>query len=341
MPGRQYFSSQSYRYGMNGQENDDEITGNHGTHTSAEFWEYDTRLGRRWNTDPIVKYWESPYAAFAGNPIVYADPNGADKEDKRLFDRSSGKQVGYEKDLNGTDYVTDEYGHYAEGGGFVSEKTVTPEDRQAVNNMAKKVETARAPSAHQQAIYNFCDDAPKYIAGTAVVVAGAIAAAPFVAAEAGLIYGFGGTALKATLAGSGAYSLYSAGNGYLTQAVIKGSVDAVVQTVIVGPNNVDVLDVAYSAMLTPFGSAVFGAGSDWKPFSADKSFKTVLGSKDAGSAMVDFSFKLTFGGAGLFKPMNKYVNSTDFGPYFTPIITMPANAGAKEARKLAKETFGK
>jgi hypothetical protein len=37
-----------YRYGFNGQEKVDEISGV-GNHNTALFWEYDTRLGRRWN----------------------------------------------------------------------------------------------------------------------------------------------------------------------------------------------------------------------------------------------------------------------------------------------------
>jgi len=76
MPGRSYFGSSPYRYGMNGQENDDEITGNHGTHTTAMFWEYDSRIGRRWNIDPVFDPNTSPYACFSDNPILLSDPNG-------------------------------------------------------------------------------------------------------------------------------------------------------------------------------------------------------------------------------------------------------------------------
>ncbi len=43
---------------------------------TAEFWEYDTRLGRRWNVDPVVKEFESSYGVFRNNPIVLKDPNG-------------------------------------------------------------------------------------------------------------------------------------------------------------------------------------------------------------------------------------------------------------------------
>ena len=69
------FSSTEYRFGFNTQEKTDEITGP-GNHNTATFWEYDTRLGRRWNTDPVVKPWESLYACLSDNPIFYTDPKG-------------------------------------------------------------------------------------------------------------------------------------------------------------------------------------------------------------------------------------------------------------------------
>ncbi len=72
MVGRQH-SSSSYRYSMNGQEKDDELGSGV---TTAEFWEYDAKLGRRWNTDPVVKCWESPYVCFSDNPIFYTDAKG-------------------------------------------------------------------------------------------------------------------------------------------------------------------------------------------------------------------------------------------------------------------------
>ncbi|TNE81426.1 MAG: RHS repeat protein [Bacteroidetes bacterium] len=78
---RQWFStvdSGVYRFGgSNGQEKDDEINGA-GNSYSAEFWQYDSRLGRRWNIDPVVKPWESPYACFANNPILCIDIDGRD-----------------------------------------------------------------------------------------------------------------------------------------------------------------------------------------------------------------------------------------------------------------------
>lgn len=67
----------NYSFGMNTQEKDDEIYGE-GNSYSAEYWQYDARLGRRWNLDQVVKPHESPYAAFANNPIWFVDIIGAD-----------------------------------------------------------------------------------------------------------------------------------------------------------------------------------------------------------------------------------------------------------------------
>ena len=76
MPVRSY-SSTAYKYGFNGQEKDDEVAGS-GNINTAMFWEYDTRLGRRWNVDPVVKPWQSRYDCFSDNPIWRVDPNGDD-----------------------------------------------------------------------------------------------------------------------------------------------------------------------------------------------------------------------------------------------------------------------
>jgi RHS repeat-associated protein len=80
MPGRKYTApNSSYRYGFNGQEKSDEIKGAGNSYT-AEFWEYDPRLGRRWNVDPHASRYPSlsGYCAFANNPINVIDPDGAD-----------------------------------------------------------------------------------------------------------------------------------------------------------------------------------------------------------------------------------------------------------------------
>ena len=74
MPGKSIHKD-VYRYGFNGMEKDDEIAGA-GVNYTAEYWQYDARLGRRWNIDPVFFPSESPYSTFSNNPIFYNDPNG-------------------------------------------------------------------------------------------------------------------------------------------------------------------------------------------------------------------------------------------------------------------------
>jgi hypothetical protein len=58
-----------YRYGYNTQERSDEIYGP-GNFYTAQFWEYDTRIWRRWNRDPVSFADFSVYAVFFNNAIV-------------------------------------------------------------------------------------------------------------------------------------------------------------------------------------------------------------------------------------------------------------------------------
>jgi len=78
-----------YRYGMNGQELEDELF--EGAN-SAEYWMYDSRLGRRFENNPLAYDWQSPYATFDNNPIFFADPNGIEPEGNGGGNGSSAKQ---------------------------------------------------------------------------------------------------------------------------------------------------------------------------------------------------------------------------------------------------------
>jgi hypothetical protein len=75
MPGRKYLAGNSaqYRYSINGQEKESELNENI---TTAQFWEYDSRIVRRWNIDPSPNVSISPYNCFAGNPIWFSDNLG-------------------------------------------------------------------------------------------------------------------------------------------------------------------------------------------------------------------------------------------------------------------------
>jgi RHS repeat-associated protein len=76
MAGRKFVQSNSnYRYGFNGQEKSDEIGAGF---TTAMYWEYDSRIGKRWNLDPVPKIGESEYACLGNNPIHLSDILGND-----------------------------------------------------------------------------------------------------------------------------------------------------------------------------------------------------------------------------------------------------------------------
>lgn len=70
-----------YKFWFNGQVKDDEIYGS-GNAYSAQYWEYDARLGRRWNLDPVDQVSISNYACFGNNPNIVIDPLG---DELKLF----------------------------------------------------------------------------------------------------------------------------------------------------------------------------------------------------------------------------------------------------------------
>ncbi len=88
-----------YRYGFNGQERDDEVAGAGNSYT-AEFWQYDSRLGRRWNVDPVVKSYASNYSVFSNNPLTMVDPDGAAD-----FYNEAGVKVGTDGNPDGIIYI--------------------------------------------------------------------------------------------------------------------------------------------------------------------------------------------------------------------------------------------
>ena len=70
-----------YRYGFNGQEKDNEISGSGNSYT-AEYWQYDPRTVHRWNIDPEYKRFPnwSPYHINFMNPMWFKDPKGNNPE---------------------------------------------------------------------------------------------------------------------------------------------------------------------------------------------------------------------------------------------------------------------
>jgi RHS repeat-associated protein len=80
MPGRKYPAAGGlYRYGFNGKEKNNEISGGVNNYDFGARI-YDPRIGRWYSTDPLqIKYPNiTPYAAFNDNPIYFKDPDGKD-----------------------------------------------------------------------------------------------------------------------------------------------------------------------------------------------------------------------------------------------------------------------
>jgi len=76
--------STDYKYGFNGMERDDEVSGESNTY-GAEFRMFDSRIGR-WQSVDLATGWFpqlSPYNGLNNNPLVWIDPEGLWHREKR------------------------------------------------------------------------------------------------------------------------------------------------------------------------------------------------------------------------------------------------------------------
>jgi len=83
MDGRNYTVGSGYRYGFNGQEKENDISGVEGGHLVFEYRIHDARLGRFLSVDPIASEypWNSSYAFAENKCIVGRDLEGAELMD--------------------------------------------------------------------------------------------------------------------------------------------------------------------------------------------------------------------------------------------------------------------
>ena len=79
MAGRGF--SGSYRFGYQGSEKDNEVSGDGNSYTT-EFRQLDPRLGRWFSVDPVFQPWQSPYTSMDNNPIGLNDVTGRKAGDK-------------------------------------------------------------------------------------------------------------------------------------------------------------------------------------------------------------------------------------------------------------------
>lgn len=94
-----------FEFGYNGQMKSDEVYGK-GNLNTAEFWEMDTRLVRRWNLDPVDQINVSNYAVFLNNPITMNDVLGNTAGDPGDYYTKQGKYAGKDELEDGKVYVT-------------------------------------------------------------------------------------------------------------------------------------------------------------------------------------------------------------------------------------------
>ena len=104
LSGRNWSTGSGYRYGFNGKEKDNDISG---PNNSLDFGDriYDCRLGRWLSTDPLMKKYPNftPYGYTLNNPIMYLDLGGKDVGVSIEKDPSG---VGGKIILSSTIYVT-------------------------------------------------------------------------------------------------------------------------------------------------------------------------------------------------------------------------------------------
>jgi len=109
-----------YRFGFNGQQKDNEVAGL-GNHNTAQFWEMDPRIGRRWNSDPIITFGVSQYSVNNNNPIFYKDNLGNSGEasittddhgHKTMIISATYHYIEGEIDANILNSIKDQFGKY-------------------------------------------------------------------------------------------------------------------------------------------------------------------------------------------------------------------------------------
>ncbi len=149
-----------YRYGFNGQEKSDELTGSGNSYT-AEFWQYDARIGRRWNVDIVIKTPLSGYSTFANNPVWFKDPNGADSifynqdgtEIKQRRVKVKGDHIYFLQHDNGNKNIAGQ--KYYQGESYYS--FFGDPDRFSEPNLFTTVDATAIPTMNKETIKNLID----------------------------------------------------------------------------------------------------------------------------------------------------------------------------------------
>ena len=340
MPGRKYPAGNGlYRFGFNGQEKSNEVT--EGNYT-AEFWEYDSRIGRRWNVDPVNIGGTSGYATFANNPIIFTDPNGLDTVSSKKRGAAngtvyrslskSGNSYFYEKKVNGkwedmgevgnlpevvVHSKTKKHGRYYNWMGIDNTPSrVWREDYWYYKNNG----ITKGLDADMIKRYDRWIQADKDWRAMSLITVG-ILASPLLL-ETGIVAGTDAFLWKMGLEGVG-------------QIVVNGG-DA---------SKLDIFDMTLAGFSTPGASAFYGGAVDIR---LNGEFSAVGYNKSWQTAAMDGAFKYAFGGRGVNgipgNILTKVTFSTPLSTFerniFLRCMSVPINYGGKALRKGVKENTG-
>ncbi|MBU3661560.1 MAG: hypothetical protein FGM14_16985, partial [Flavobacteriales bacterium] len=129
-------SMDSYRYGYQGSEKDDEAKGGGNSYTTF-FRQLDPRVGRWFSVDPVFQPWQSPYCSMDGNPIMFNDVLGDE-----IGVGKKKKEINKEEILRKTEtmYVpSEEKTKIIDGNGnYLKSVTVFSDNKKELTNRDKK-----------------------------------------------------------------------------------------------------------------------------------------------------------------------------------------------------------
>ncbi len=329
MPGRKV-TSEGYRYGFNGQEKSTELDQN-GNSMTAEYWQYDARLGRRWNVDPRANPSISPLSAFGNSPIFFMDVLGDTTvpSSPAGFAREGGSNGYLLKLSQEVSYQTDGRIYFVKDNNgdrfFIMEVPV-------LKSSGVGIHTYWDVERYYYSERPLSKGSPDSYSADAHWVPFLDAADQHMKVANEFVDGYGTILMKTALY---APTFFAGGGAGAANLVVKGwywraGIDAGGQMVTNGfdVTKLDVADVASSAFLAPGANAAFGGAVDVRPFASVDQIKIVGYNKRFETALIDFGFKYATGGNGAHGSFTNYI-----------LKNAGSQAYSKSQEVLIKETF--
>jgi hypothetical protein len=335
MPGRSYsIANTNYRYGFNGLEKSTEINGSENLYT-AEFWEYDSRIVRRWNLDPINNGNYSPYSAFNNNSILFSDPLGLDTVNSN---KKAGAGDVFQHQNGNSNFFWDKTKIGWEGGGEsgnLPEIKITAKLKKPLNFLPSAFNYTKEQgrqmdidqnnfrlgnfadlSSSQIRMYQRWDESYKSWQKMSLGIVG-ILAAPIV--------------------GAGAPGLFTVSTQY---AAAKATLSFGFQATFNGVKNVDYIAVGADAFTAPGLDALINGFVNYRPFANPGNRLQIAGvNKSASEFAIDAgtSFFSGLAGNSAWRPLQPLLqNPTERTVFFLPTQAW-LNAGTQGANKIIKD----